>query len=380
VLKVIPPHGWSFEPEQVPIKFDGLNDDCSLEKDVNFVFKGFGITGKIGIFGKPTGARGVKVELRSEKREKIGQTISDNTGIFSFSPIVPGKYFISVAHEKWHFLNSEITVVVETGNTEIPPNMLTVSGFDIEGKMANDGQPFGLILYNAKGQKTLTKCTTNDIPQVSNKNPNYEPSPLCYTTTSKANGEYIFNAVSPGKYLIAPYFENKNIKFHIRPEFVEIELGRDTLKVPENFEVTGFSVSGRVLLSHGGHGVYDAKIRLNGREVATTDRDGFYVLENIQAGTYTIQVSGDDMEFKDHTVKISLANPTLPEIVVSGFKVCGQVISKSSQKVAITKEGSTFHTEIPTKENSGDWCVYLGIGHYLVEVLTSEADKNKGVQ
>ena len=347
---------------------------------MNFVFKGFGITGKIGIFGKPAGgAKGVKVELRSEKREKIGQTVSDNAGVFSFTPIVPGKYYISVSHNKWHFMSSEITVNVETGNTEIPSNLLVVLGYDVEGKVLTDGQPFGLVLYNAKGQKTMTKCSTKDMPQLISVNPSYD-SPICYTTTSKTNGEYVFNAVSPGKYMIAPYYDNKNIKFHIKPEFIEIEVLKDGLKVEENFEVTGFSVSGRVLLSANGHGVRNANIRLNGREIAVTDEDGIYVLENIQAGTYTIQVSGEEMEFTDHTVRISLANPTLPDIVVSGFKVCGQVISKASQIVAITKEGSTFHTEIPTREHSGEWCIYLGNGHYLVQVLTSESDKNKGVQ
>lgn len=38
-LQISPPPGWSFEPEQIDIVFDGKTDLCSLGKDVNFSFK-----------------------------------------------------------------------------------------------------------------------------------------------------------------------------------------------------------------------------------------------------------------------------------------------------------------------------------------------------
>lgn len=45
--KVEPPKGWSFEPTEVVLNVDGSTDICSQGKDINFVFKGFGITGKV---------------------------------------------------------------------------------------------------------------------------------------------------------------------------------------------------------------------------------------------------------------------------------------------------------------------------------------------
>jgi hypothetical protein len=44
---VDPPRGWSFEPTEVMLNVDGITDDCSQGKDVNFTFKGFGITGRV---------------------------------------------------------------------------------------------------------------------------------------------------------------------------------------------------------------------------------------------------------------------------------------------------------------------------------------------
>lgn len=384
VLKVIPPPGWSFEPEQVEIKFDGTNDICSLGKDVNFIFKGFGITGKVEIYQHSVGAKGVQVELRSESNTKIGQTFTDSNGIFSFTPIKSGKYVIKVKHDKWHFVESDYNVTVTTGNTEIPPKSLVVAGFDVEGSALSDGQPFGnvgFLLYPEKNMTPMLKCSVAKMPAVRGQHQKYSEQPHCYTEAAKTTGGFTFNGVSSGKYLIVPHFSSTTIKFHIKPEAMEIEVGRDSMKLKDHFEITGFSVSGNVLHASDGPGVPNARVKLNGKEVARTGADGRYTLDNIQAGTYTIQVAANELQFKDHIVKISLSNPALPDVIVTGFKVCGQVVSKQSYRVALTKKASTFHTEVATDENAdGEWCTFLESGHYTVQVLTSEEEHAAGIQ
>jgi hypothetical protein len=47
VLQIEPPEGWSFEPKDVILNVDGTTDYCSQGKDINFVFKGFAVTGKV---------------------------------------------------------------------------------------------------------------------------------------------------------------------------------------------------------------------------------------------------------------------------------------------------------------------------------------------
>uniref|UniRef100_A0A182JRR9 SD-repeat containing protein B domain-containing protein n=1 Tax=Anopheles christyi TaxID=43041 RepID=A0A182JRR9_9DIPT len=385
VLKVIPPPGWSFEPEQVEIKFDGQTDVCSLGKDVNFLFKGFGITGRVEFQEAPdTGARSVRVDLVAEDGSKIGQTITNGNGVFSFTPIKPGRYVVKVQHQRWHFERPEYKVTVASGNTEIPAGSLVVAGFDVEGSVFSDGQPFaavGFLLYSAQGQTSTVKCTSEKVPSVPNTvNKAYESNPLCFTTPNKNTGSYLFTGVPRGKYLIRPHFSDSKIKFHIRPDAVELVVGNDGLRVKENFEVTGFSVSGRVLRSPNGPSVAMARIKLNGREIATTGQDGTYTLENIQPGTYTIQVQADDLQFKDHIVKVSLANPSLPDVLVSGFKVCGQVISKKAHRVAITKKASTMMVEVTSREGTGEWCTFLENGQYMVQVLTSNEEHASGIQ
>lgn len=97
-LRVSKPRGWSFEPEQYDINYDGKTDLCSLGKDVNFVFKGFGITGSIaGILGD---ANDVQVLLRSADGKDVRSTVSDIKGDFHFTPVVPGQYTIEVSRQK----------------------------------------------------------------------------------------------------------------------------------------------------------------------------------------------------------------------------------------------------------------------------------------
>lgn len=233
--------------------------------------------------------------MKSENGKDIRKTISDNNGVFSFTPVIPGKYIIKASHDKWYFSKSEYAVLVQSGNTELPANALFVSGFDVQGKITSEGN-IGFVLFSAKGVHSLSKCSTNNLPEIASSNPKYERAPLCYVTSDSNSGDYIFQSVSPGKYLIRPYFQNKDIKFHIQPEEIEIEVVKDSFLIKENFEVTGFSVGGRVLSSEV-LGVANAKINLNGHEVATTSFNGSYTLKNIKSGTYTISVSSGRFNF-----------------------------------------------------------------------------------
>lgn len=148
-----PPSGWSFEPEQFEINFDGKTDLCSLGKDIDFNFKGFGITGRIGIANQEIGAKGVRVDLKLEDGKPLRTTISDKNGVFEFTPVVPGKYVLKASHERWSFAKSEYIVPVATGNTELPINSLLVSGFDVQGKILSNDQPFknaNIVLFQSK--------------------------------------------------------------------------------------------------------------------------------------------------------------------------------------------------------------------------------------
>ncbi|XP_034104568.1 nodal modulator 3 [Drosophila albomicans] len=380
LLSISPPPGWSFEPEHVELNFDGKNDVCSQGKDVNFVFKGFGITGKVAL-STGSGARDVDVELKSEQGE-IRRTKTDINGIFFFTPIIPGKYVVRASHPKWHFSKSEHNVVVVSGNTELPANSLVVSGFDINGNFDTSTQipaNIAIVLYRKKGQTLLPKCSSSPSAPANKLNNDYDSAASCYVPLSE-KGEYNFKNVPTGKYLLQAVNENKNLKLHLTPKFLEVEVGKDTLQLKDEFKISGFTVSGQVLRSAGGAPLKSATVKLNNEKVAETDASGSYILENIKAGSYNILIESPQLQFEPVQVKTQILTPTLPVIVPSAYEVCGKVVSPKSYEVGITKAGSTFHTTVTTKAESGSWCAYLPAGKYNFEVLTTEADKSSGVQ
>lgn len=148
----MPPPGWSFDPDKYEIKFDGETDDCSLEKDINFIFKGFGITGRVNVLGQKQGAAGVQVELVGKENEVLSTTVTNNVGAFSFTPLLPGEYILRASHKIWHLAKKELGVKLTSQNYVVPENSLLVSGFDVHGKVQNDGIGIGLLIYGKKGE------------------------------------------------------------------------------------------------------------------------------------------------------------------------------------------------------------------------------------
>lgn len=97
-MQLSPPPGWSFTPKEIKLNIDGT-DPCSKGKDINFVFEGFGIAGQVqGLGSVPGGPSGITVKLISKEGTRITQTLQD--GSFSFSPVFPGSYIVSISHPK----------------------------------------------------------------------------------------------------------------------------------------------------------------------------------------------------------------------------------------------------------------------------------------
>lgn len=78
---------------------DGKTDLCSQSKDINFVFQGFGITGRVDSYGLDSnGPEGVEVTLHSD--EDVRNTTTTAGGLFFFTPVYPGSYQVSISHPK----------------------------------------------------------------------------------------------------------------------------------------------------------------------------------------------------------------------------------------------------------------------------------------
>lgn len=92
------------EPTEINLNIDGTNDPCSKNEDLNFHFKGFGLSGKVITYGdvNRNGPAGVKLDLMLNEK-KIDSTISSSDGTYYFSNVMPGNYQIEASHTKWKF-------------------------------------------------------------------------------------------------------------------------------------------------------------------------------------------------------------------------------------------------------------------------------------
>ncbi|XP_069686991.1 BOS complex subunit NOMO1 [Periplaneta americana] len=395
ILKIEPPAGWSFEPKEVILNVDGTTDQCSQGKDINFIFKGFAITGKVVSSGTNVGPKGIKVSLHPDSDRgslPFQEVPTSENGDFQFTPVLPGKYLVKASHPRWKLSKNSVTIHLVKENVKIPPNSLVVRGYDVSGLVTSDNEPIkgvSFVLFQAEGVHPvgdIQDCDKSPLKGFKMSG----VSPLCHVNSDE-RGQFVFPSLPPNTYKVVPHYEGPHsIKFDVRPVEVVFTVGHESLKIDTEFKVKGFSVSGRVLLRSGGKGIEGALVLLDGKVSSTTKADGSYHLENMQAGSYLLQVQARDMKFPEMNVKITPNTPQLADVFPSSFKVCGHVAphklisgttDSGSSSVVLTKEGSTSQPIIvDAQKDTGEFCVFLEPGKYQGKVKVSELEKSRGLQ
>ena len=49
VIRVHAPNGWAFKPDHYELTVNGVDDDCSMDKDINFDFLGLPVNGQVRV-------------------------------------------------------------------------------------------------------------------------------------------------------------------------------------------------------------------------------------------------------------------------------------------------------------------------------------------
>ncbi|GLH02259.1 Nodal modulator 1 [Gryllus bimaculatus] len=390
VLKIQPPAGWSFEPREVNVNVDGVNDVCSKQKDINFHFKGFAIVGKVASVGSNIGPKGVKVVLLPEGKEDpiIHETFTAEDGSFLFTPVPPGRYIVRASHSKWQLVKSSAPVVLSKGNADIGVGSLLVAGYDVSGSVTSDDEPIkgvSFILFQSEGAPVNIKgCDKKPIPGFVSAD-----TPLCHVTSDE-RGQFVFPVVPPGHYRVVPHYAGpQNIKFDVKPTQLPFTVGHSSLQINTQFQVKGFSVGGRVLRRAGGRGVSGATVLLDGKVQTKTREDGSYHLENMQAGSYTLMIQANDMKFAESVVKVTPNTPQLAPVFPVAFKVCGSVAphqlplaqpDTSPRNVLLTRVGGSAQPQVvETGRGNREFCHFLEPGQYEASVEVTEPEKKRGL-
>jgi hypothetical protein len=127
-------------------------------------------------------------------------------------------------------------------------------------------------------------------------------------------------------FVIRPYYADKYITYEVEPEFKEIQVEHSDYVFEHPFQVTNFSIFGRVVNSKR-IGIPNVTIKIDGQVKTVTDKDGVYKLEHLSAGNYDLEASADDYFFEPLTnLRITAHLKYLPDVVVTDYKLCGKIL------------------------------------------------------
>ncbi|XP_059130343.1 BOS complex subunit NOMO1 isoform X3 [Peromyscus eremicus] len=389
ILKIEPPLGWSFEPTSVELHVDGVSDICTKGGDVNFVFTGFSVNGKVLSKGQPLGPAGVQVSLRSTGTDtKIQSTVTQPGGKFAFFKVLPGDYEILATHPTWALTEASTTVRVTNSNANAA-GPLVVAGYNVSGSVRSDGEPMKgvkfLLFSSLVSKEDVLGCNVSPVSGF--QPPDESLVYLCYAV-SKEDGSFSFYSLPSGGYTVVPFYRGERITFDVAPSRLDFTVEHDSLRIEPVFHVMGFSVTGRVLNGPEGEGVPEAVVTLNNQIKVKTKADGSFRLENITTGTYTIHAQKEHLYFEVVTIKIAPNTPQLADLIATGFSICGQISiirspdtvkQMSKYKVVLSSQDKDKSLVTVETDAHGSFCFKAKPGTYKVQVVVPEAESRAGL-
>lgn len=381
VIKVKGPEGWSWNPDQVPVVVDQTG--CNANEDINFRFTGFTVSGRVvGSVGgescsnKNGGPSNVNVELLSPTGDLVTSVLTSPTGSYSFTNIIPGKYKLRASRPD---LNVEVrgSAEVELGfENGLVDDIFFVPGYDIRGSVAAQGNPIlGVHIYLYSNDISRVDCA------LGSGNAPGQRKALCHAV-SDAEGMFTFKSIPCGVYELIPYYKGENTVFDVSPSSMLVSVEHDHATVIQKFQVTGFSVGGRVVDGND-MGVDGVKIVVDGHERSVTDKDGYYKLDQVTSSCYLIEAKKEHYTFdklKDFLVLPNMAS--VVDIKAVLYDVCGivQMISSGYKaKVALTHGPENVKPRVKPTDESGSFCFEVPSGEYRLSALAANPESAPGL-
>ncbi|XP_052184978.1 uncharacterized protein LOC127796711 [Diospyros lotus] len=376
VIKIKGPEGWSWDPDQVPVVVDQTG--CNANEDINFRFTGFTVSGRVvGSVGGDTcsnkngGPSNVNVKLSSVTDDLISSVLTSRSGSYLFKNVTPGKYKLSASHPD---LNIEVRGSTELefgfGNVLVD-DIFAVPGYEIRGSVVAQGNPIlGVHIYLYSNDVLSLDC-----PQGSGNAPGQRKA-LCHAV-SDAEGIFTFKSIPCGVYELIPYYKGENTIFDVSPPSMLVSVEHDHATIIQKFQVTGFSVGGRVVDGNG-VGVDGVRIIIDGHERSITDKKGYYKLDQVTSRRYTIEAKKKHYKFdilKDFLVLPNMAS--VVDIKAVSYDVCGIVEMVGSgfrAKVALTHGPENVKPQVKHTDESGNFCFEVPPGEYRLSALAAKPE------
>ncbi|CAF1033174.1 unnamed protein product [Didymodactylos carnosus] len=378
ILKIIPPPGWSFVPNQMELNIDGETDPCSLNQDLNFVFKGFGLAGKVISAGSTTGGpSGVKLTLY-QNTNKLNETISKSDGTFEFFDVLPGDYTVKATHDHWKFITDVSNVQLSKERWEIE-HPIVVRGYTVK-----------------TNPSSMITCDDRSLP-TDFASPGLENDDFLCRTKTNDKGEYIFQDVPVGIYSVLAYYHTSTMDLNFVPTQKSLTVFHKDFIIQLPFETSTVSFSGRVVKM--GKLTDDAPlsnvvITVDQKPCCKSDANGYFLLENIRSnGNIKVKAELDGYIFKDITHAVNLnkmisTNERMLVIAPEKVRVTGTVQISTKLSDTAKKQTIRYYSKVDgQKQNmkklevdpNTKYVVYLTPGTYTFSPELTDSDIRSGL-
>ncbi|KAF9688176.1 hypothetical protein SADUNF_Sadunf02G0169900 [Salix dunnii] len=381
VIKINGPEGWSWDPEKFPVVVDDMG--CNRNEDINFRFTGFTISGRVvGAVGgescsaKNGGPSNVNVELLSPNDDLIYSIVTSPDGSYLFKNVIPGKYKVRASHPDLKVEvrgSAEVELGFENG---IVDDIFSVPGYDLHGFVVAQGNPIlGVHIYLYSNDVEKVDCPQGSGEAVGQR------KPLCHAVTN-ADGMFRFKSLPCGRYELVPSYKGENTVFDVSPPLMSVSVEHQHITVSRKFQVTGFSVGGRIVDGNG-MGVEGVKIIVDGHERSATDKEGNYKLDKVTSNRYTIEAKKEHYKFNKLKEFMVLPNmASIPDITAISYDVCGVVSmigSGYTARVALTHGPENAKPQVKQTDGNGNFCFEVSPGEYRLSALAVTPDSAPGL-
>uniref|UniRef100_A0A8B9IYM5 NOMO2 protein n=1 Tax=Amazona collaria TaxID=241587 RepID=A0A8B9IYM5_9PSIT len=399
------------EPTSVDIHVDGINDICTKGGDINFVFTGFSVNGKVLSKGQTLGPAGVQVVLRNAGSDiNIQATVTQPGGKFAFFKVLPGEYEIFASHPTW-MLKESNTVVRVTSSNAYAASPLVVAGYNVSGSVRSDGEPMKgvmFLLFSSSVAKEIHIALILISPvfhvmgfsvtgRVLNGPEGEGVADATVTLNNqikvktKADGSFRLENITTGTYTIHARKE------HLFFDTITVKIAPNTPQLA-NIIATGFSVCGRISVTRFPDTVkqiskYKVTMMSQDKDKASpvtteTDPQGAFCFK-AKSGAYNVEVIIPEAEtraglaLKPKMFPVTVADRPIMDVTFSQFlasvsgkisclDACGdlvvtlQSVSRQGEKRNLQLSGNmdsvafTFENVLPGKYKVSivheDWC------------------------
>ncbi|KAJ4850945.1 hypothetical protein Tsubulata_030371 [Turnera subulata] len=381
VVKINGPDGWSWDPEKVNVVVD--DNGCNRNEDINFRFTGFTLSGRVlGAVGgescsaKNGGPSNVNAELLTTTDEIISTVVTSSTGSYLFTNIIPGKYKVRASHPD---LKVEVrgSTEVELGfKNGMVDDIFFIPGYNLHGSVVAQGNPvLGVHIYLHSDDVVEVDCPQGSGEAVGQR------KPLCHAVTDAA-GMFTFKSLPCGHFELVPFYKGEHTVFDVSPSVLSVSIEHQHVTVPQSFQVTGFSVGGRVVDGNDA-GVEGAQIIVDGHERGTTDKEGYYKLDQVTSNHYRIEAKKEHYKFKKLEEYMVLPNmASIADIEAISYDVCGVVRMVSTgqkAKVALTHGPENAKPQVRQTDAKGNFCFEVLAGEYRLSALAAAPESSPGL-